>query len=125
AAVPALKALRRRRRRTGVDPGQRVRAAWRDTVDRLTESGVPIARSDTTNDVVTAGWRRYGPPVGESLRKLALLRDQAAYGTGDLPLSTGDTAWLHADLTRRAIARAMPTVRRWRALLDPRPLLRG
>ncbi|MGH3659746.1 MAG: transglutaminase domain-containing protein, partial [Micromonosporaceae bacterium] len=124
-AVPVVKSGRRRRRRTGADSGRRTLAAWRDTVEALAESGVPMARSDTTFDVVTVAWRRYGPPVGEPMRKLARLRDQAAYGTDRLPLSAGDTAWLHADLARRSISRSLPALRRCLAFLDPRPLLRG
>lgn len=123
--VVLAKRSRRRRRRTTPDPRGRTLAAWRETVERLVESGLPVARSDTSVQVVTGTRGRFGPDAGESIGKLARLRDLAAYSSAAVSASAGDTAWLHADLTRRSVRQALTRLRRLRAWLDPRPLLRG
>lgn len=123
AAVPLAKAGLRRRRRATSDPGRRVLAAWRDTVDRLVEAGVPVAAADTAGEVAAATGARLGDRVGQPVRRLAVGHDATAYAPAQPAAPAAATAWQDADLVRRTLRDTRRPVARLRAALSPRPLL--
>lgn len=122
AAVPLAKAWLRRRRRVRGDPGHRVLGAWRDTVDRLVEAGVPVTGADTTGEVAVATGQRLGDRVGQPVRRLARGHDAAAYAPGQRAAPAAATAWQDADLVRRTLRDIRHPMARLRAACDPRPL---
>ncbi len=124
AAVPVAKSARRRKRRRAPDPNRRTASAWQDTLDRLRESGLSLAGADTAGEVGTATHSRFGTGAGDSVARLASIYDAAIYGAEPVPGSVADTAWRHADAARRSVRAALPKLRRLRAALNPRPLLR-
>lgn len=115
-AIPLSKVVRRARRRHRGTPRTRALAAWREVVDRLVESGLPIGRS-TTGDVVAA------TPATPQLVALGALADRAAFAPDELPPDAADAAWRASDQLRRAIRGRLSLPRRLRAAFDPRPLV--
>ncbi|MEO3813256.1 transglutaminase-like domain-containing protein, partial [Sphaerisporangium sp. B11E5] len=78
AAVPLLKlAVRTRRRRVG-DPMRRVAGAWRDTMERYADAGVPIPASATTGEATAHATSRF-PTLAAPLATLAALVDRTLY----------------------------------------------
>jgi transglutaminase-like putative cysteine protease len=117
-AVPVGKALRRSRRRTRGTPRTRALAAWREVVDRLVESGLPVDRSSTTGEVLAAV-----PQAPQELVTLGALADQAAFAPGELPPPAAHAAWQASDQLCRTLRSRLSRPRRLRATFDPRPLL--
>ncbi|MGH3978657.1 MAG: transglutaminaseTgpA domain-containing protein [Pseudonocardiaceae bacterium] len=118
-AVPLSKLVRRSRRRHRGTPRTRALAAWREVVDRLVESGLPIGRSTTTADVVAA------VPATPQLATLGALADRAAFAPDELPPDAADAAWRTGDQLCRALRARLSLPRRLRAAFDPRPLFLG
>ncbi|TDD66579.1 transglutaminase domain-containing protein [Actinomadura rubrisoli] len=122
AGVPGLKAWRRTRRRAGGSPRRRTLAAWHEVVDRLVESGLPVAAADTTGEVLTSANDRFGAEVGRRVGRLAALHGEAVFAPEPPAGATAEEAWHEADMARYAIRAALPRTRRWRAGLSPHPL---
>ena len=119
AVPPAAKTRRRNaRRRAGV--GDAVLGAWSEALDRLGEAGLARRAEETPLEFAgRAGSSR--PGVAPALRRLAVLVNGAAYGTG-AETNSGE-AWAASDRIVRAIDAHDPRWMRWRRRLDPRPLL--
>ncbi|MER5643740.1 transglutaminaseTgpA domain-containing protein [Streptosporangium sp. NPDC002524] len=118
SAVPAAKAVRRVRRRRAPSDRLAVLGAWRETLDRLQEAGVPVRPTQTTGEVaLSAG------SVG-ALPTLAEVVDRAVYAPEEPDPALREDAWAAAARIRGQVRATMPPVRRLRAVLDPRPLLR-
>lgn len=124
AAVPLAKRGLRRRRRTSADPDRRALGAWRDTLDRLIEAGLPVTAANTSGEVVSAAQHGLNDRVTVPVRELARLQDAAAYAPDHLSTVEADAAWRHADQARRALRGSARPIARLRAALSPRPLLR-
>lgn len=122
AAVPVIKAFRRRRRSRLADPDRKAAAAWRDTQERLAESGLRIRTSQTPWEVVAAAEARFTPDPHGALRGLALLHDEAAYAADPITPTLAEAAWHQAGLARRWLAGRLSRIQRLRAAVDPRPL---
>lgn len=118
-AAPTGKAIRRARRRRDRSPRRAVLGAWWETTDRLREAGFTVGPALTTGDVI-----RLTPEVDE-VRRLAAMVDAAAYAPGGPPPDIPAQAWDTATAVHHRLRAGMPTARRIRALLDPRPLLRS
>lgn len=118
SATPAAKAFRRARRRRTPSDRIAVLGAWRETLDRLQEAGVPVRPAQTTGEVVLA--------VGSvsALSALAEVVDRAAYAPEEPGPALREDAWAAAARIHGQVRAAMPLARRLRAVLDPRPLLR-
>ncbi len=116
-AVPFCKAVRRARRRRRGTPRTRALAAWRETTDRLVETGLPIHRSTTTAEVLAAM-----PGAPQELATLGALADRAAFAPEELSSDVADAAWHMSDQLRRAVPGLPGPVHRLRAAFDPRPL---
>lgn len=124
ALVVALRARRRRRRRGQTDVTARVRAAWADAVDALTERGAGPVASETDREFGARVAPRLGPD-GEALEQLSGLVTSVTWAPVD---SHPDPTWAEAadGLARQVASRARADISRRRrlvALLDPRPLL--
>jgi protein-glutamine gamma-glutamyltransferase len=120
-AIPLAKALRRSRRRR-TTPRAAVLGAWRETVDRLREAGLPIPKAATTGDVVSIT-AAAAPAFAAPLRALAAMADRAGYAPDEPEPTLPVSAWTAATETNRRLRSTMPPLRRLAAVLDPRPLL--
>ncbi len=120
---PAAKAARRSRRRRSPSTRAAVVGAWRESLDRLQEAGMPVNATQSTGDVVRRA-SRDKPTAATALATLAELADRAAYAPDAPDPALRAHAWRAAAQVRRAVARQLPFLRRWRARLDPRPLTR-
>jgi transglutaminase-like putative cysteine protease len=118
--ILVAKSARRRGRRRRGGPDRRTISAWRDTVDRLAEAGVVVAPADTSGEIVVTAGTRFGDRVGNPVRHLALLQDEAAFAPSALTESAAEAAWLHADRARQEIRASLPPQHRLRAALSPR-----
>lgn len=116
-AVPLGKAVRRARRRRRGTPRTRALAAWRETTDRLIETGLPIHRSTTTAEVLAAT-----PGTPQELATLGALADRAAFAPEELSPEAADAAWHLSDQLRRTVCGLPGPAHRLRATFDPRPL---
>ncbi|HEY3506122.1 MAG TPA: transglutaminaseTgpA domain-containing protein [Actinocatenispora sp.] len=120
AAVPVLKAVRRRGRRHAADPARRTVGAWHDALDTLADHGIRPAPGATSGEVVAAVPAGYGAaPAG-----LAALRDAALFAPVPVAPAAAETAWQHADGVRRAARAAASPPRRLLAAVRPHRLLR-
>ncbi|SCL37054.1 protein of unknown function [Micromonospora pallida] len=102
---PTVKWAVRARRRRLDDPGRRLLAAWRDTLERCAETGVAISRASTTGEALATLSGR-APAADVPARELVALVDAAAYGPTRVTTADADRAWALADTVRRQLATA-------------------
>ena len=116
AAVVVIKQRRRERRRRSPVPNVAVVGAWREAVDRLTESDITTPRTATPFEL-SASVARDNAPAGAALSRLATTYGAARYG--DTPLASGDVdrAWEEVVALEQALEADVPFRRRWRRRL--------
>jgi len=122
-AVPVAKAVRTHRRRHARSVRRAVIGAWRETVDRLREAGVPASPALTTGEVLASvSARDSRVPMPPALPALAAMVDRAGYAPEEPAPSAAADAWQAAAAVRRQLHTGVRPLRRVGALLDPRPL---
>ena len=122
-ALPATaKRLRRSRRRRAASAAARVVGAWRETVDRLVELGMPVPASLTASEVARETRARFPQGAG-AVGQLVPLVAVAVYAPFEPDGAAADHAWRLAGDARSSLRRGTSPGRRLRALVDPRPLL--
>ena len=119
-AVTVEKIRRRRKRRSG-SRAARIIGAWEDTVDRLVESGLPVAGSSTATEVARQAHERLGARAG-AVAVLAPLVVTAAYSPIEPDESVVGQAWQLNARVRRELRGTRRPLRRITGWLDPRPL---
>ncbi|GLY23773.1 transglutaminase domain-containing protein [Micromonospora sp. NBRC 101691] len=115
----AKRAVRARRRRLD-DPGRRLLAAWRDTLERCAETGVTVSPAGTTGEALATLTGRV-PAADGPARALVALVDAAAYGPARVTIAEADRAWALADTVRRHLATASSRRQRIAAALRVPP----
>jgi hypothetical protein len=117
--LPALVRWRRRRlRRGGATPGERIAGAWAEAVDQLARSGVRPPPTVAVRDVVRAG-RVSLPDVAGPLAPLGDLVNRARFARGRAPEADAVAAWELSDAfaDRRRRGRSLrQRVREWFAV---------
>jgi hypothetical protein len=122
-ALPAAaKHWRRWRRRHAASASARVVGAWRETVDRLVELGMPVAPSLTASEVAARARARF-PQGAAAVGQLVPLVAVAVYAPFEPEGAAADHAWRLASDARSSLRRGIGPGRRLRAMVDPRPLL--
>jgi transglutaminase-like putative cysteine protease len=122
-ALPALaKRWRSSRRRRAASASARVVGAWRETLDRLVELGVPVAPSLTASEVAARARARF-PQGASAVGQLVPLVAVAVYAPFEPEGAAADHAWRLASDARSSLRRGIGPGRRLRAMVDPRPLL--
>lgn len=112
--VPALKWLRRRRRRTGRRVSARFAGGWSELLDLATDQGRPVPRGlPRTLQAELLG-------RGEELARYA---DEQVFAPEQPEAPASESFWRGIDRERRAMARSMGPVRRVLAFWNPRSLL--
>jgi transglutaminase-like putative cysteine protease len=122
-APAAAKGWRRQRRRRAKSPAARVVGAWRETVDRLIEVGVPVTTAQTPAEVA-AGARARFPQRAAAVTQMVPLVAVAVCAPFEPEPAAADRAWDLVGVARADLRRGMGPARRARAAVDPRPLLR-
>ncbi|MEV5751673.1 DUF3488 and transglutaminase-like domain-containing protein [Actinoallomurus sp. NPDC052308] len=129
AAVPALPAvyllgvlivpvLRRRRRRGGATPAERITGAWAQTREALGAVGLPAETALTAHEVAGFGAQRISGAESH-LRPLADLVNRSQYAATPPGPDTAEAAWRHTDEIDRLVRRTVGPLRRLIRRLHP------
>ncbi|GEL97059.1 hypothetical protein CTE05_06060 [Cellulomonas terrae] len=121
--ILVAKRVRRSRRRHGGDAAAQVAGAWRETTDRLREIGVPTPPTWTPIEVAHRAAADDQVSGGTDLLALARLATAAVYAPAPPSSGVARQAWELEESVRQALAAGLPPAVRWRAAVDPRPLL--
>ncbi|RJQ80443.1 transglutaminase domain-containing protein [Pseudonocardiaceae bacterium YIM PH 21723] len=113
STVPAVKAIRRHRRRSRPGPAGQIMGAWLEICDRLTERGLRVTVSMTAHEIATRA-----RPLGITLSEAADAADAAVFARVIPASDAVARVWEHEAQLRKASYQD-----RIRALFDPRPLL--
>jgi hypothetical protein len=103
-SVEAMKARRRRQRRSAADPGQQVEGAWLETLDVLYEARVTGLAPLTNSEVASVVDQRFGQTAGAPAAVLATAASAVAFSTSltaDADMS--GQAWSQFETFRRAL----------------------
>jgi transglutaminase-like putative cysteine protease len=113
------KPLRRRRRRGLVEPRARVIAAWQESIDVLTEAGLPDPRGLSGTEIVDLTDAEFGAPAAEQARRVSAGAQAAAYSaTAVITPTDAETAWAAEQQLRRQLAETLPWTGRITAWLS-------
>ncbi|MCU1656024.1 MAG: Transglutaminase-like superfamily protein [Pseudonocardiales bacterium] len=107
------KRLRVRRRRRLPDPRRRLLGAWHESLDVLTESGLPDLTNLTSAEIATATGERFGDEPAAQAQLLGRAANTAVY-TGSVAVTPvqADAAWqAHATLRRLVRRQLSPRAR--------------
>ncbi len=123
--VTILVAKRRRRaeRRGRRGPGDAVRGAWEEALDRLDEAGVRARPELTPFELTRVALADRVPARAEApLQGLATTYSEFRYGPAPVVEADALEAWEHVDELARALRDDAPLPERWRRRLDPASL---
>jgi transglutaminase-like putative cysteine protease len=118
-AIPGAKAIRRRRRRSAIDPRRRVLGAFAEFVDTAADLGWSSRAAETPREFCTR------VPTGNG-SDTAVLMDtslRALYARESPTRDDGHAAWQASAAVTATLRRRTPAWRRSAALFDPRTLL--
>lgn len=121
--IVLAKLLRRRYRRNLEDPTERVLAGWQESKDRLLEAGIAISPDMTVKEIVTHSRRELGVHASSSLSTLAPYVTTTIYSDREPSEAAADTVWNEVQLFDSQLNESRSRTRKWRARIDPRPLL--
>jgi transglutaminase-like putative cysteine protease len=123
-AIALVPALRRYRRRRSPRPGDRVLGAWHQTLDHLTDVGLPRSRALTGHEVAGFAHRTIGDAAQAHLRPLADLVNRTRYAPPDLAAQEPDAeaAWHHTKAINHLVTKTKGPFRRTARRLHPRTL---
>jgi hypothetical protein len=122
AALIALKAVRRRRRRSTGPPSARVAGAWRELVDLGRDLGIPAAgagASAPTRREFAAHAEEYGLPEAKAV---AVAADAAVFGPADPDDAAAVGVWQLLAAARHAATASLPARRRLWVAVNPASL---
>ena len=120
--ILGLKAGRRSRRRSQVDPAAAIKGAWSEAVDELTDRRATWPASATPLEVADHVPALVGVATEAPLRELADAYGSVRYGTRRPPPGAAGDAWRNVDELRSALNGSSTFLRRLRARLDPTTL---
>lgn len=99
------KTRRRARRRGAPDPRRRLLGAWHESLDVLTECGLPDLTSLTSTEIAAVTAEHFGPEPGEHARYLGHVANTAMYSPSTpIGAAEADAAW-RSHTTLRALVR--------------------
>ena len=102
------KALRRRRRQRDPDPRARVVGAWRESIDVLTEAGLPDLTNLTGAEIAGLAGAQFGADPGSQVSFIGQTANSAAYSTALLVgPQDADAAWQAEKALRRQVNRQL------------------
>jgi hypothetical protein len=102
------KGLRRRRRQRDPDPRARVVGAWRESIDVLTEAGLPDLSNLTSAEIAGLAGAQFGADPGSQVSYIGQTANSAAYSTALLVgPRDADAAWQAEKALRRQVNRQL------------------
>jgi hypothetical protein len=106
--LAARKPLRAARRRRAPDPRSRVIGAWQETIDVLTESGLPELTTLTNAEIVSLTDEQFGVETGRAAATLSAAANAVAYcAATQVEPTDADAAWRQHRALRRAVRRKL------------------
>jgi hypothetical protein len=112
------KYLRRRRRQRYPDPRARAVGAWRESIDVLTEAGLPDLTNLTSDEIRTVTGEQFGGDPAEQVGYLGSTANAAVYSTALLVgPQEADAAWAAERQLRRQVNRQLGVRGRFTAWL--------
>jgi hypothetical protein len=121
-AGSVLRVVRRRLRRTRSAPADLIDGAWMELVDLAHACDIELTAL-TAPESVTCLRRRFGADVGDAVVPLAAIADRSWFAVAPPTLADARAALHHEQRARRALLRTLSPMRRWLAVVDPRPVL--
>lgn len=122
-SIVLAKLVRRRRRESLEDPGDRVLAGWQESKDRLLEAGVEIRPDMTVKEIVTTSRRELGVSASASLSAIAPHVTTTIYAHSQPSETTADNVWRELESFDRELGESRSFGQNVKARVDPRPLL--
>ncbi|MGH8959838.1 MAG: DUF3488 and transglutaminase-like domain-containing protein [Jatrophihabitantaceae bacterium] len=102
------KQFRRSRRQRDADPRIRALGAWRESIDVLTEAGLPDLSSMTSAEIAALTGSRFGPDPAEQAGYLGRTANAAVYSTALLVSpQDADAAWQSERALRKLVGRQL------------------
>jgi hypothetical protein len=102
------KQLRRRRRRRLSDPRARALAAWQESIDLLSEAGLPDLTSLTGTEIGALTEGQFGAEPADEVGHLSATAGAAAYSTMVISPEQADEAWASERVLRRQVRQQLP-----------------
>jgi hypothetical protein len=107
-ALLLRKQLRSRRRRRAPDPRRRLLGAWHESLDVLTESGLPDLTNLTSSEIVAATDAQFGPEPAGHAAFLGQAANAVVYSaTTHVGPAEADAAWTAHTSLRRLVRRRL------------------
>ncbi|TAM85498.1 MAG: hypothetical protein EPN43_11370 [Jatrophihabitans sp.] len=126
AVLLLRKGRRRRRRLHAADPRARVVGAWLESIDMLTEAGLPPLTTMTGEEIAALTGEQFGPDPGGAAGFIGRTAGAAIYSTALLVRpEDADAAWAAQRQLRRQVNRRLGVGGRLRAWLRYTRVRRG
>lgn len=110
--------LRERRRRRADDPRQRMLGAWHETLDLLTESGLPDTAALTSTEVADSTRLRFGAWAGDVVGCLGEVANAAIFSPSTpVVAAAADDAWRSYEVVRSVVREQLTRRERISAVL--------
>jgi hypothetical protein len=112
------KNLRRRKRQSSADPRIRALGAWRESIDVLTEAGLPDLTNMTSLEIASLTGAQFGPDPASQAGYIGHTANAAAYSTALLVSpQDADAAWQAERSLRKQVSRQLGVRGRFAAWL--------
>jgi hypothetical protein len=116
------KRRRRKRRRDGDTPIDRVVGAWHETLDTLTEADLADLAAMTSDEVGRSVRQQFGEPVAAHATRVGAAANVALFSSGaSIDTAVADDAWSEHDALRRSVHQALGLRSRIRMALRTAP----
>jgi hypothetical protein len=116
------KRRRRKRRRDGDTPIDRVVGAWHETLDTLTEADLADLAAMTSDEVGQSVRQQLGEPVAAHATRVGAAANVALFSSGtSIDTAVADDAWSEHDALRRSVHQALGLRSRIRMALRTAP----
>lgn len=100
----ARKPIRAARRRRAADPRTRLIGAWEESIDVLTEAGLPDLRALTSSEIAHLAGERFGTTPQEQAASLGSAANAVAYSSATVvEPADADAAWEHVRVLRKSV----------------------
>jgi hypothetical protein len=98
------KVVRAARRRRSADPRARLIGAWRESIDVLTEAGLPVLTALTSAEIATLTAEQFGDENGRTVANLGAVANSVAYSSATVVApEQADAAWSEHRALRKGV----------------------
>lgn len=102
--LASRKSVRAARRRRSPDPRTRVIGAWQESMDTLTEAGLPELTTMTSAEIAELAGEQFGPESGRATAALGAAANSVAYSAATVVApEEADAAWAEQRALRRQV----------------------